>query len=842
MSKSALYKAWIKGIDRLLEGAVESMLSTAGGAEREFEFPHLLATPNGKILEVGGGPAMNSFGSRHQGNKLQYFSCDPFAPCYKRISKYLHYTPPRKYTFALPEQLTKACERGEYSLVLMKNALDQCLDPLLAIRQMLEIVHVGGKIVLVHQENRGISEQYKGICQYNITANEENELLIWNEIGTLCINTLLQDVATISIERCDYTVLHSPVMKAILTKTAPDSHQQPFFSDHIESVNELNTVMLHYILKTKTERLIKKLAAKGLSSPPEPAKPDPVKSSSYRARYLQLHPAHFDDVYSDVEEYSKEYDIEISQFSGLQVKNFSLYNNDFSSKYIHVENGIRETCFLPQKFKNTIYVLGASYVYGSRVADEHTICSFLQHRLNEVSPGMWRVQNHGIPGVRYPNCWLQILSLDLQPGDVVILIDKGLDQGFNFIEYVKGLRQYCAQKDCRFLNFLYPRIKEIKNPSILEQKLASYSYKELYLAHKNEIDLPPVKKQFSLDPERVKNIKKLKKYSWFHDLQNDFSRPHPYGEVFRDRTHLCIRGNRLIADILCKKLVDPTAFAPQSPVFDNNFKALTEQSVIYLQDVVKRYMSKNSSIVQWLKTVPRFPDDVGTVGAIVMNCNPFTNGHLHCIQQALSRVSALYIFVVEENKSFFPFSDRLALVKRGTEYFGNRIIVMPSGKFIISSFSFPTYFFKETVAEAVDSSADTAIFGAIIAPELRITRRFVGEEPLCQVTRSYNAGMQRLLPPMGVEVEVFPRLHKGDAPISASRVRALLQKGLLEQISSLVPHTTYNYILQWAKVHSAIIQPHDEAQQDIPSVDTLSSPREDVDEDSLHEFSVVYRS
>lgn len=46
------------------------------------------------------------------------------------------------------------------------------------------------------------------------------------------------------------------------------------------------------------------------------------------------------------------------------------------------------------------------------------------------------------------------------------------------------------------------------------------------------------------------------------------------------------------------------------------------------------------------------------IGAIVMNCNPFTYGHQYLIETAARLVNLLYIFVVEEDKSIFPFSQR----------------------------------------------------------------------------------------------------------------------------------------------------------------------------------------
>ena len=54
-----------------------------------------------------------------------------------------------------------------------------------------------------------------------------------------------------------------------------------------------------------------------------------------------------------------------------------------------------------------------------------------------------------------------------------------------------------------------------------------------------------------------------------------------------------------------------------------------------------------------------------SVGCIVMNCNPFTNGHLYLIEQASKQCGHLIIFVVEEDKSIFPFKERFELVQKG---------------------------------------------------------------------------------------------------------------------------------------------------------------------------------
>lgn len=180
------------------------------------------------------------------------------------------------------------------------------------------------------------------------------------------------------------------------------------------------------------------------------------------------------------------------------------------------------------------------------------------------------------------------------------------------------------------------------------------------------------------------------------------------------------------------------------------------------------------------------------IGAIVMNCNPMTKGHQYLIEQALSRVDFLYIFLVEEDKSEFSFADRLAMVTAVTEKYGN-VKVVPSGKFILSYETMPIYFEKaKKQEEIVDATQDLKIFAEKIAPKLGITVRFVGEEPNDKVTRQYNEAMKRLLPAYGICLTEIPRMEASGAAISASSVRKYLHEGNLPMVKELMPKEAYD--------------------------------------------------
>ena len=195
------------------------------------------------------------------------------------------------------------------------------------------------------------------------------------------------------------------------------------------------------------------------------------------------------------------------------------------------------------------------------------------------------------------------------------------------------------------------------------------------------------------------------------------------------------------------------------------------------------------------RTVCRPGDEGLKTGAVVMNADPFTLGHRYLLEQAAAACDLLYVFVLEEDRSFFPARDRLALVAEGTQDMPN-VRVHAGGRYMISSATFPTYFLKsQENAARLQAELDAAVFAERIAPSLHVSCRFVGEEPLDPVTAWYNEALTSSLPRSGTALICIPRLEKGGSPVSASRVRALLrQQGLCPEVRALVPEATYAYL------------------------------------------------
>lgn len=182
-----------------------------------------------------------------------------------------------------------------------------------------------------------------------------------------------------------------------------------------------------------------------------------------------------------------------------------------------------------------------------------------------------------------------------------------------------------------------------------------------------------------------------------------------------------------------------------------------------------------------------------SVGAIVVNANPFTLGHRYLIEMSSILVDKLLVFVVENDVSRFSFKDRFNLVQSQVEDLKN-VIVLPSSEYIISNATFPSYFLKESsLAEAEHAILDAMIFKKYFVPWFHISKRFLGEEPLDKSTNLYNETLMKTLPPE-CEVVVIPRKLVGDHYISASIVRKELDAGNFDAIKDLVPEGTFRYL------------------------------------------------
>ncbi|MDO4974905.1 MAG: adenylyltransferase/cytidyltransferase family protein [Alphaproteobacteria bacterium] len=281
----------------------------------------------------------------------------------------------------------------------------------------------------------------------------------------------------------------------------------------------------------------------------------------------------------------------------------------------------------------------------------------------------------------------------------------------------------------------------------------------------------------------------------YFELSHLFYGPNNYGYCFRDEGRHCnCTANRVIAKYIYKIL------KPEIEKYDET----KPRKYVRMDDIndpaeKAEYLKQNPDFKKYLDSlieIKKKQDIKGNVGSIVMNCNPFTLGHRYLIETAAKQVDKLVIFVVEEDKSVYPFKDRMELVKKGVSDLKN-VIVLPSGNFIISLATFPEYFVKgQKQKDKIDPSKDVSLFAKYIAPAMGIKVRFVGEEPYDTVTKQYNHTMRDFFPTFGLKfVEIKRKATDGkDDFISASKARKLLEENKWEELKKYVPQTTYDYL------------------------------------------------
>lgn len=211
----------------------------------------------------------------------------------------------------------------------------------------------------------------------------------------------------------------------------------------------------------------------------------------------------------------------------------------------------------------------------------------------------------------------------------------------------------------------------------------------------------------------------------------------------------------------------------------------------------------------------------GRNGAIVMNANPFTKGHRYLVEQAASQVDNLYVIVVKEDRSRFPYAERKAMIEAGCAGLDN-VVVCEGSDYAISAATFPTYFLKK-LDDATDTqiALDLDLFVNHIAKPLGVTVRFAGSEPEDALTRRYNELMAEILPGTSVAVVrqahqpdselvkgsalrqarrpidfiEIPRLEQNGNPISATSLRRALDKGNLKEAMEYIPKSTVPYLV-----------------------------------------------
>lgn len=381
---------------------------------------------------------------------------------------------------------------------------------------------------------------------------------------------------------------------------------------------------------------------------------------------------------------------------------FTFENRDYiTGKYFNAKNGIRVTCFQPEEYVGTIYILGPCMIVGAYVEDQYTIPSYLQKKLLEQGYN-YRVENYG-----------SVLRLDAK-------IDSRIEEIGKFHE--NDIVVYLS----------------VKGKAV---DISGNSLEKIFEEHK-------------IPSEWVVNA----------------------------YVHCNHKANQLVADSIFEMVI------PCLEEKDNDKDIHIDVYNVMKDYVQQKYLNQYFSHF--------CAEDYNTVGAIVMNCNPFSKGHRYLIEQARKQVEFLIIFAVEENASLFSFEERIKLIMEGTRDLDN-VMVVPSGDFVLSKNNFREYFGKrETEAAVLGAEYDINVFADYIAGPLHITHRFAGEELEDRVTEIYNKAMAKILPPKGITFVEIPRIAVEGETVSASKVRKYLKDEEYNKAFDLLPDTTKQYLMK----------------------------------------------
>jgi len=189
------------------------------------------------------------------------------------------------------------------------------------------------------------------------------------------------------------------------------------------------------------------------------------------------------------------------------------------------------------------------------------------------------------------------------------------------------------------------------------------------------------------------------------------------------------------------------------------------------------------------------------IAAIVVNCNPFTIGHRYLIEKASQENELVYLFVVSENLSAFPFEIRWKLIEGGISHLKN-VKMLATGPYLVSGAIFPNYFLKNeswNLISQKQAEIDVKIFADYIAPILNIKKRYIGTEKDCQTTAAYNTAMQNILPEYDIKVIEYERIsadiNNKNNFVSASKVREAIKYNKLHNVLNLLPKSTQEFLI-----------------------------------------------
>jgi len=222
------------------------------------------------------------------------------------------------------------------------------------------------------------------------------------------------------------------------------------------------------------------------------------------------------------------------------------------------------------------------------------------------------------------------------------------------------------------------------------------------------------------------------------------------------------------------------------PIYEMQFKSMGFNVITKTENVVTlEYGTSNINKVlesYKQKIEMHFGIDVNNsdIGAVVINANPVTLGHVHLVETASKNHSFVIVFLLEEDLSFFTYKERMTLCYLAFLPYRN-VLLVPSTNYIVSSLTFPGYFLKEETEKNKEwAKVDANIFKTYFMNVLNINKRYVGTEEKGYM-KIYNETLKEVLED---KLEIIDRIDN----ISASTVRKHIVNKEIDKAMESIPN------------------------------------------------------
>lgn len=137
-----------------------------------------------RVLNAGSGPLAPKDIACQDGKAIPVVAADGLARFYMQLYDILGHEPPAVPAQCPTELLHQCFPQHHFDVVHVRNSLDHANDPLLGIRQMLQVARPGGWVLLRHARNEGVAGHFQlGLHQWAFDIEDSADgphFVIWS--------------------------------------------------------------------------------------------------------------------------------------------------------------------------------------------------------------------------------------------------------------------------------------------------------------------------------------------------------------------------------------------------------------------------------------------------------------------------------------------------------------------------------------------------------------------------------------------------------------------------------------------------------------------------------------